>query len=133
MSVAATPAGGAIGAGNPAGPYPDTFSSSSVSERYPSDGPTRQYFTPAGAAITPGDFSSSGGVGRNGVDLTAADGATTTTPGFIPFFGTSAAAPNAAALAALALDDQPGVDPTELEAAMGCDRVIDIEERGSTR
>ena len=43
--------------------------------------------------------------------LTAPDGGTTTTAGFNPFFGTSAAAPHAAAVAALVLErfDQKGV------------------------
>ncbi|MCB0971199.1 MAG: tandem-95 repeat protein, partial [Acidimicrobiales bacterium] len=120
VSVAATPA---------RGPYPALHSGTDVSETFSSDGPVRQFFTPAGVALTPGDFSSTGGVGRNGIDLTAADGVTTTTPGFIPFYGTSAAAPNAAALAALALEATPTLTPNQLETAMGS-AAIDIESAG---
>ncbi|MCA9135028.1 MAG: S8 family serine peptidase, partial [Planctomycetales bacterium] len=89
----------------------------------------RQFFSPTGAALTPGNFSSSGGVSRNGVDITAADGVTTTTPGFETFFGTSAAAPNAAALAALALEVNPTMTPGRVEQALAAG-AIDIEAPG---
>ncbi|MGB7291459.1 MAG: S8 family serine peptidase [Thermodesulfobacteriota bacterium] len=42
--------------------------------------------------------------GRIKPELVAPDGVTTTVPGFIPFFGTSAAAPHAAGVAALILE-----------------------------
>ena len=89
----ATAGGGVFvgGAGNPV-------------ESFSSDGPRRLFYTPAGAAITPGNllFSTNGGTLLNKVDIAAADGVTTTTPGFTTFFGTSAAAPHAGAIAALA-------------------------------
>ncbi|MCA9134941.1 MAG: S8 family serine peptidase, partial [Planctomycetales bacterium] len=129
ISTAATPAAGAFGAGQPSGPYPSQHSASDVSETFSSDGPVRQFFTAAGVALTPGNFSATGGVLRNGVDITAADGVTTTTPGFIPFFGTSAAAPNAAAIAALALEAAPAISDDDLEAAMKA-TAIDIEAPG---
>jgi VCBS repeat-containing protein len=100
-----------------------------VSETFSSDGPSRSFFSPNGTPLTPGNFSSPGGLVRNGVDITAADGATTTTPGFIPFFGTSAAAPNAAALAVLALVLDPTLSPDALEGAMKA-TAIDIETPG---
>ena len=42
-------------------------------------------------------------------DLAAADGVATSVPGFNPFFGTSAAAPSAAGIAALILSAKPGL------------------------
>ncbi|WP_426571153.1 DUF4214 domain-containing protein [Aquihabitans sp. McL0605] len=129
VSVAATPAAAALNGSSPTGPYPGLFTSSSVSEVFSSDGPVRQYFTPSGAAITPGNLTATGGVARNAVDLTAADGITTATAGYNPFFGTSAAAPDAAALAALALEAKPSLTPGQLEAAMAAS-ALDIEAAG---
>jgi subtilisin family serine protease len=61
------------------------------------------FYNPSGSAITPGKvtFGTVGGRDLQKPDITAADCVTTTTPGFIPFCGTSAAAPHAAAIAAL--------------------------------
>lgn len=129
VSVAATPAANANTVSSPTGPYPAKHSAANVSELFSSDGPTRQYFTANGTPITAGNFTSTGGVGRNGVDITAADGATTTTPGFSRFFGTSAAAPNAAAIAALALSAKPTLTPTQIESALGA-TAIGIEAAG---
>ena len=129
VSVAATPAANALNASSPTGPYPAQFTTANVSETFSSDGPTRQYFNPDGTAISPGNFTSTGGVGRNGVDITAADGVTTTTPGYLRFYGTSAAAPNAAGIAALALAAKPGLTPTQLESAMGA-TALGIEAAG---
>lgn len=129
ISVAATPASVAFDGASPTGPFPGVHTTANLSERFTSDGPTRQYFTPAGAAITPGNFLAAGGVGRNGVDITASDGTTTTTPGFLRFFGTSAAAPNAAALAVLALQARPTSTPLQIENALGA-TALDIEAPG---
>lgn len=52
------------------------------------------------------------------VDLTATDGATTTVPGFTSFFGTSAAAPHAAAVAALLRQRAPCRSPDQVLAAL---------------
>jgi|GEM_PF-307006 len=74
---------------------------------------------------------------RNRVDFTAPDGGNTTffgnDIGFDAdsdpnFFGTSAAAPNAAALAALMLEANPSATPTEIYTALQ-DSAIDITER----
>ena len=72
-----------------------------VPEYFTSDGPRRIFFE-NGVAVTPGNFLSTGGKLRAKPDFSAADGVSTSTPGFNPFYGTSAAAPHAAALAALA-------------------------------
>jgi hypothetical protein len=82
-------------------------------ETYSSDGPRRIFYNPNGTAITPGNvlFGTSGGRDLLKPDITAADCVTTTTPGFSPFCGTSAAAPHAAAIAALlkSAPNQPSV------------------------
>jgi hypothetical protein len=70
-------------------------------EYFSSDGPRRVFYASNGTPVTPGNFSSTGGALRQKPDITAADGVTTSVPGFAPFFGTSAAAPHAAAVAAL--------------------------------
>lgn len=70
-------------------------------ETFSSDGPRRIFFDAAGTPLTPGDLSATGGAVRDKPDIAAADGVATATPGFNPFFGTSAAAPHAAAIAAL--------------------------------
>jgi hypothetical protein len=101
--------GGAFtgGAANPVAPYS-------------SDGPRRMFYHPGGTAITPGNvlFGTGGGRDLEKPDITAADCVTTTTPGFIPFCGTSAAAPHAAAIAALlkSAPDNPG--PGQVLTAM---------------
>jgi uncharacterized repeat protein (TIGR01451 family) len=70
-------------------------------EAFTSDGPRRAFFFTDGTPITPGDLSATGGTVRLKPDIAAADGVSTSVPGFAPFYGTSAAAPHAAAIAAL--------------------------------
>lgn len=78
-------------------------------ETFSSDGPRKIFFNPNGTAITPGNFlfSTNGGITLQKPDIAAADGVSAKTQGFLPFFGTSAAAPHAAAIAALILSIQP--------------------------
>ena len=89
-------------------------------ENFSSDGPRRLFYTPAGAAITPGNvlFGTNGGTLLNKVDIAAADGVTTTTPGFTTFFGTSAAAPHAGAIAALAWSAKPTATAAAIRTAL---------------
>lgn len=89
-------------------------------ETFSSDGPRRVFYTPAGVAITPGNvlFGTAGGTLLAKPDITAADGVFTKTPGFLPFFGTSAAAPHAAAIAALVLQARPTYTPAQVKAAL---------------
>src|SRR5262249_58602706 len=85
---------------------------------------------------TPGlTFASHGGVSRAKPDLSAADGVTTTLPagsGLNPFFGTSAAAPHAGAVAALIKSVIPSITPAQVRTAMQ-NGSIDIEELGTDR
>ncbi|WP_237476706.1 S8 family serine peptidase [Lichenibacterium dinghuense] len=53
------------------------------------------------------------------VDFDAPSGIYTTVPGFQPFDGTSAAAPNAAAVAALMLQANPNLTPAQVTALLG--------------
>ncbi|MBZ0090564.1 MAG: S8 family serine peptidase, partial [Thermoanaerobaculia bacterium] len=90
-------------------------------ETFSSDGPRRIFYNANGTPITPGNYLSSGGTLRQKPDIAAADGvATATTPpggSFNPFFGTSAAAPHAAAIAALMLQAKPGATPAQVRQA----------------
>ncbi|ONI90956.1 neuroendocrine convertase 1 [Saccharothrix sp. ALI-22-I] len=105
---------------NPKGPYPNAFDSTQKPERFTSDGPRRVFFAPDG---TPSPEV------RQKPDLTAADGVQTSVPGFNPFFGTSASAPNAAAIAGLVLSGNPGLSPAEVREAMTA-TALDIVEAG---
>jgi len=101
MSVAATPAAASFDGVTPDGPYPGQFTAANASESFSSDGPRRILLDTTGAEITPGNRTSTGGIVRQKPNITAADGVATSAPGFSPFYGTSAAAPHAAAIAAL--------------------------------
>jgi hypothetical protein len=120
----ATAGGGAFvgGAVNPA----ETFSS---------DGPRRIFYAANGTSITPGNFSSTGGTVRPKPDLAAADGVATSTPGFNPFFGTSAAAPHAAAIAGLVLQAAGGPNSLSVSALRNVlfGATLDIEATGVDR
>ena len=128
FSVAATPAAAPYGA-TPPGPYPGEFGPGNESESFSSDGPRRIILSPAGAELTPDDRTSTGGVVRAEPDITAADGVSCATPGFDPFYGTSAAAPHAAAIAALLKSALPALTPAEVRAAL-VSSAIDIEDPG---
>jgi len=86
-------------------------------ETFSSDGPRKIFYNPEGSAITPGNylFATNGGTTLQKPDLTAADGVFTKTPGFLPFFGTSAAAPHAAAIAALVKSAHPSLTNVQIK------------------
>ena len=94
IGVAAVDVGDAGGAGG-------VFDGTESVETFSSDGPRRIFFEADGTPITPGNFSSTGGRLLQKPDLAAADGVSTSTPGFSTFEGTSAAAPHAAAIASV--------------------------------
>lgn len=127
IAVAAAPAGDPLPVdlepgdpANPSGPYPGAYDGTQKPERFTSDGPRRTFFAPDGSPL---------GQVRQKPDITAADGVTTSVPGFAPFFGTSAAAPNAAAIAGLILSGNPTLSPAEVKEAL-VTTAIDIVESG---
>ncbi len=89
-------------------------------ETFSSDGPRKIFYNPDGSAITPGNFlfATNGGTTLLKPDITAADGVFTKTPGFLPFFGTSAASPHAAGIAALVVQARPSYTPAQVKTAM---------------
>jgi len=132
--VAATPAASAFGPGNPSGPYPGIFISSNHVETFSSDGPRRIFFHPDSTAITPGNFlfGTNGGTVLQKPDITAADGVSTNVSGneiFSPFFGTSAAAPHAGAIAALLKSANPSITPAQIRTIL-TSTALDIESAG---
>ena len=112
ISVAAVGAGSAQG-----GEF--TGGAANPLEWYSSDGPRRVFFTPEGAAMTPGRllFGNGGGRDLQKPDVAAADCVATTGPGVYlnPFCGTSAAAPHAGAIAALLLSLSSHPSPKDVK------------------
>ena len=98
-------------------------------EFFSSDGPRRVFFDADGTPFTPGDFTSTGGIVREKPDVAAADGVSTATPGFNPFFGTSASAVHAAGIAVLMLERKPALTPGQIKGAM-FSTALDIEAIG---
>jgi Subtilase family/PEP-CTERM motif len=103
-------------------------------ETFSSDGPRRIFYNTSGAAITPGNFlfGTNGGTSLQKPDITAADGASSKTPGFLPFFGTSAAAPHAAGVAALIKSVRPDYTNVQILNAMQ-QTALDIRAPGLDR
>ncbi len=95
-------------------------------ETFSSDGP-RRLFTQANGTPFPGGF-----VDRQKPDIAAADGVATSPPGFNPFFGTSAAAPHAAAIAGLLKSSNPSLTPAQIRGFL-TSTALDIETPGTDR
>ncbi len=132
FSLAATPAAASFDGISPDGPFPGLFTAANASEDFTSDGPRRIILSPTGAELTPGNRTSTGGVVRQKPDITAADGVSAAAPGFDPFYGTSAAAPHAAAIAALLKSAVPGLTQAQVRTAL-VSTAIDIEAAGVDR
>src|SRR6185437_2818837 len=83
---------------------------------------------------TPGNVSSTGGSLLQQPLITAADGASVSGAGGFPqlFYGTSAAAPHAAAIAALLKSAVPSLTPAQVRTAL-VSTAIDIEAPGTDR
>jgi hypothetical protein len=133
-TVAATPAATSAGAPTPNGPFPNPFTASSQTEFFSSDGLRHIFFNGDSTAITPGNFSATGGTTLNKPDITAADGVSVTGVGGFgsPFFGTSAAAPAAAGVAALVLSAKPSLTAAQMRTAL-TSTAIDISTPGFDR
>jgi hypothetical protein len=119
FSVGAAPAAAAFNGVAPAGPFPNPFTTANQTELFSSDGPRRIFFNANGTPVTAGNFlfATNGGVVRPKPDVTAADGVHTTLPansGLNPFYGTSAAAPAAASVAALIMSAKPTLTPAQV-------------------
>ncbi len=132
IPVAAAPATTAQSAGGPAGPFPGSFTAAQQLESFSSDGPIRKFFNADGTAVTPGNFliGTGGGSTAQFPIFTAADGVVTSVPGFARFFGTSAAAPHAAAVAGLIKAYKPGLTAAQIRAAM-VNSALDIMTPGT--
>jgi subtilisin family serine protease len=87
-------------------------------ETFSSDGPRQIFYNPDGSAITPGNFLAGGGKVLQKPDASAVDGVSCETPGFSPFFGTSAAGPHAAGVAALIKSAEPALTNTQIRNFM---------------
>ncbi len=133
-SCAATPAAVPFCSGFTAGPFPNAFTTANTVECFSSDGPRRIFFQAGGTPITPGNFLSTGGLVRQKPDITAADGAAVTGVGGFPspFYGTSAAAPHAAAIAGLLKSASPALTPAQIRSLLTA-TAIDIEASGVDR
>ena len=103
ITVAASDASVAVG--DPDG----FFTTNSILEMSSSDGPHKMFFNPNGEPLTPGNFLASGGTNVQTPAITGGDGGATSVPGFMPFYGTSAAAPACAAIAALVWSRNPSL------------------------
>ncbi|HWP09027.1 MAG TPA: S8 family serine peptidase [Polyangiaceae bacterium] len=101
-------------------------------ELFSADGPRRVFFNANSTPITPGNFTATGGALRSKPDIAAADGVSTSTPGFKPFYGTSAAAPHAAAIAALLIEQHPSYSVAQVKAVL-TGTALDIEGIGFDR
>jgi hypothetical protein len=117
--VAATPALAA---------YPGVFTSADKVEPYSSDGPRRIFYNADTTPVTPGNFlfATNGGLVRNKPDVTAADGVSTSMPTFASFYGTSAAAPHAGAVAALLKSANPSLNAAQIRSLL-TSTALDIE------
>ena len=94
-------------------------------ETFSSDGPRRMFYNVDGSTVNGNVlFAGGGGANRRKPDLTAADGVQVTTPGFNPFFGTSAAAPHAAAMGALLKAAKPKLAQGGIRTALTKPRSI---------
>ncbi len=108
----------AVGAAT-AGGNPFTGGVANPVETYSSDGPRRIFFHPNGTAITPGNFlaGTHGGQVLAKTDIAAADCVSSNFFGGT-FCGTSAAAPHAGAIAALARSMPVGPSTAQVKACM---------------
>ena len=103
--------------------------SANPDETFSSDGPRKIFFNPDGTPITPGNFlfSTNGGITYIKPDAAGPDGVSTATPGFLPFFGTSAAAPHLAAVAALVKSANPALTNIQIRTILTSNTVDNME------
>jgi hypothetical protein len=116
------------------GPYPNLHGATDKTQTFSSDGPRRIFFQGDGTAITPGNFSSTGGSVLQQPLITAGDGNAITGAGGFPnpFYGTSCSAPVAAAIAGLIKAANPALTPAQIKTALTT-TAVDIEGVGTDR
>ena len=116
------------------GTRPFVGGAANPTEIFSSDGPRKMFYNANGTPITPGNllFVTNGGTTFIKPDIAAADAVTTRTPGFSPFFGTSAASPHAAGIAALVKSAKPSLTNTQIYNAM-ISTALDIRAPGPDR
>ncbi|MEO6916684.1 MAG: S8 family serine peptidase, partial [Chitinophagaceae bacterium] len=131
FAVAATPATAPASSVTKPGPFPAAFSALNQVEDFSSDGPRKIFFNSNGTPITPGNFlfQTNGGLIRNKPDITAADGVSTTVPSLATFYGTSAAAPHAGAIAGLLKSANPALTVSQIRTILTT-TTADIESPG---
>jgi hypothetical protein len=88
-----------------------SYTTPTTPENFSSRGPVTRYFDADGNPLSVPDV-------RQKPDIVAPDGVSTTLAGFAPFFGTSAAAPAAAGIAALIRSAKPAMPVDEVYAIM---------------
>ncbi len=112
-----TAQGGAFTGGQTA-----THAIANPAELFSADGPRRMFLNPDGTDMVPGSVifgpQRDGGVVLQKPDFIAADGVPTGLADFNPFYGTSAAVPHAAAIAALVIQTTPSITVSEMRAAL---------------
>ena len=126
-----------VAATDVANSYPFAFTGGATDpvESFSSDGPHHLFYYPNGQPITPGNFSSTGGFVVQKPDITAGDGvhgSSVPVAGFNPFYGTSAAAPQAAGIAALVWSKNLSQSPYEVRVALQA-TALDIMTNGVDR
>ena len=133
-SATSAPYSFGVAAASAADVYPGPFTTASVVERFSSDGPRRILLTANGTPITPGNLGAGGGQLLQKPDFTAADGVAVTGAGLFEgqFYGTSAAAANAAAIAALFKSAHPTWTQAQMKAGL-LSSARDIEAPGVDR
>lgn len=90
-----------------------------TTEPFSADGPRKIFYHPDGTAINGSVlFGDNGGTTLQKPDLTAADGTTARTPGFNPFFGTSASVSHLAGIAALIKSARPSLTNAQIQQLM---------------
>jgi hypothetical protein len=134
FGVAATAAATPYTGGTTPGPYPNPYNPGNKVETFTSDGPRRVFYTGTGDAITPGNLLTTGGLLLQKPDFAAADGVSVSGSGGFPtiFYGTSAAAAHAAAIAALVKSKDLALLSSQVRLAL-FSSAIDIEGAGVDR
>jgi subtilase family protein len=114
--------------------FPQPFNTGNIVETFSSDGPRHIFYDADGTPITRGNVSSTGGQVLQKPDITAADGVGVTGAGGFPspFFGTSAAAPHAAAIAALVKSADPSLTAAQVRSIL-TSTALDIQAPGVDR